>query len=164
LVNYNEEIISAKSLAGFELSKNINDYLLDIYQNNISVEIKIYNQDKKNEIHHYNIDNNIKINTLKIGKILNISCMNTYNGKYHEKLHSGITIQEVKEKTETQNIMNGGLFVDRDFGFCFMLPHPYDEIADSINNIPDNLILNEICVGEFDWWFNPELTPDYAKL
>jgi hypothetical protein len=164
MLNYNVEIISAKSLAGFQLDKDINDYLSGLRQNKTSIVVKVYILDTQIEIHHYNIDNNIKINTLKDGKILNISCVNRYAGKYHGKLYSGMTIQELKEKTTVHNIMNGGLFVDRDFGFCFMLPDPYDQTADSLNNLPDILVLNEICVGNFDWWFNPELTLDYAQL
>lgn len=164
MINYTDKIDSGKSLAGFELGKNINEYIGDLYQDKIKLEIKVYNKNKKNEVHHYIIDNNLKINTLKNGEILNIACTNFYYGKYEEKLYLGITTQEIKNKTNKQSIMNGGLFVNGDYGFCFMLPQPYDEIADSIDNIPNDLILNEICVGDFIWWFKPELTPDYAKL
>lgn len=55
------------------------------------------------------------------------------------------------------------MFLDKDYGFCYVLPPPYDETADSIKHLPDNLILHEICVGDFRWWVDPELTPDYAK-
>lgn len=163
MINYKEKINSGKSLAGFELGKNINKYLGDLYYNHIIIETKIFNEDKKNEVHHYFIDNHLKINTLKNGEILNISCIDKYYGKYNELLYLGIKVKELKDNTSAQSIMNGGLFVNKDFGFCFMLQHPYDEIADSINNLPDSLILNEICVGDFTWWFRPEFTPDYAK-
>ena len=49
-------------------------------------------------------------------------------------------------------IKNGSLVIDQDYGMIITLPSPYDEIADNLKDIPLNLILNEIYVGNFDSW------------
>ena len=49
-------------------------------------------------------------------------------------------------------IKNGSLVIDQDYGMIITLPSPYDEIADYLKDIPLNLILNEIYVGNFDSW------------
>ena len=49
-------------------------------------------------------------------------------------------------------IKNGSLIVNEDFGMCITLPSPFDEIADNLKDIPLDLPLNEICVGNFDSW------------
>ncbi|CBJ40818.1 hypothethical protein (plasmid) [Ralstonia solanacearum CMR15] len=56
--------------------------------------------------------------------------------------------------TERQRIFNGCLVINDDFGFSFVLPHPYDEIADSVGDIPLDLIFDEIYVSDFSAW-NP---------
>jgi hypothetical protein len=163
MIDYKAEIIPGKSLVGMEIDANINDYINEIYLKNIPVVIKIYNENKKNEIHHYIINDNIKVNTLKDGYILNITCVDSLESKFDNNLYSGISVKELKRKTKKQSILHGSLFLNGDYGICYVLPPPYDEIGDSIHHLPDSLILNEICIGDFSWWFRPELTPDYAK-
>ena len=54
--------------------------------------------------------------------------------------------------TNKQWIKFGALVIDQDYGMIITLPSPYDEIADYLKDIPLNLILNEIYVGNFDSW------------
>ena len=112
----------------------------------------VFSKGKSNEIHRYIINKNIKINTSEKGEILNISCTNTYYGKYKDILYLGITVQEVISKTDKQVIMFDSLFVNQDYGFCFVLPYPYNDI-DYIFHLPKDLVLKEFMVGRFEKWF-----------
>ena len=112
----------------------------------------VFSKGKSNEIHRYIINKNIKINTSEKGEILNISCTNTYYGKYKDILYLGITVQEVISKTDKQVIMFDSLFVNQDYGFCFVLPYPYNDI-DYISHLPKDLVLKEFMVGRFEKWF-----------
>ena len=138
MLDYKAKTVSGKSLAGIEIDSNINNYLNELYLKDISVVIKIYNESKKNEIHHYIINSNVKINTLGDGTILNITCINSLEAKFNNDLYSGISIKELKKKTEKQSILHGSLFLNGDYGICYVLPSPYDEIRDSINHLPEN--------------------------
>lgn len=42
---------------------------------------------------------------------------------------------QIKKLTKRQRIFNGIIILTEDFGLCYVLPAPYDEIADSIENI-----------------------------
>ncbi|HGB5613260.1 TPA: hypothetical protein ACIVSE_004570, partial [Salmonella enterica subsp. enterica serovar Javiana] len=61
-------------------------------------------------------------------------------------------IGEIKKLTYRQRIFNGSIIIDEDFGFLFILPSPFDEIADSIDSIPSDLKLNEIYIGDYSFW------------
>ena len=151
-MNYNDEIKSGISVAGFHIGENINSYLPHLYLQEVEVDRVIFSKGKSNEIHRYIIDKNIKINTSEKGEILNISCTNTYYGKYKDILYLGITVQEVISKTDKQVIMFDSLFVNQDYGFCFVLPYPYNDI-DYIFHLPKDLVLKEFMVGRFEKWF-----------
>lgn len=151
-MNYNDEIKSGTSVAGFYIGENINSYLPHLYLQEVEVDRVIFSKGKSNEIHRYIIDKNIKINTSEKGEILNISCTNTYYGKYKDILYLGITVQEVISKTDKQVIMFDSLFVNQDYGFCFVLPYPYNDI-DYISHLPKDLVLKEFMVGRFEKWF-----------
>jgi len=62
---------------------------------------------------------------------------------------------QIKKLTARQRIFNGSLIIDEDFGFSYVLPSPYDEIADSIEDIPPDLKLNEIYISDFSSWISP---------
>lgn len=53
-------------------------------------------------------------------------------------------ITDIIKLTISQKIYNGSIVINDDFGISFILPCPYDEIADSINDIPGGVIINEI--------------------
>lgn len=61
---------------------------------------------------------------------------------------------QIKKLTERQRIFNGVIILNEDFGFCYVLPTPYDEIADSIENIPPTLTLDEIYISDFSSWLH----------
>ncbi|WP_345830346.1 hypothetical protein AAGR22_03660 [Erwinia sp. HDF1-3R] len=61
-------------------------------------------------------------------------------------------MKEVIASNEKQRIFNGSVIIDDDFGFSLILPSPYDEIGDSIENIPSDLIFKEIYVSDFSSW------------
>jgi hypothetical protein len=162
-IDYKADIISGKSLANIQIGKNIEEYLQYIHTYRIKFEIKKYNENKKNEIHSYLINENILVNTFPNGKILNISALNYYEGTLNKKIKSGMTVKQIKNNSENQRINNGCLFINNDYGFCYCLPSPYNEITDNIKNLPNNLVLNEIVVDNLEWWFKPNLIPEYAK-
>ncbi|WP_454986561.1 hypothetical protein [Capnocytophaga bilenii] len=151
-MNYIDEIKSGISVAGFDIGENINSYLPNLYLQEVEVDRVIFNKGNYNEIHHYIIDKNIKINTSKEGEILNISCSNIYYGKYKDILYLGITIEDIISKTDKQVIMFDSLFVNQDYGFCFVLPYPYKEV-DYISHLPKDLVLKEFTIGRFEKWF-----------
>ena len=91
-MNYNDEIKSGTSVAGFDIGENINLYLPHLYLQEVEVDRVIFSKGKSNEIHRYIIDKNIKINTSEKGEILNISCTNTYYGKYKDMLCFAISL------------------------------------------------------------------------
>jgi hypothetical protein len=61
---------------------------------------------------------------------------------------------QIKKFTKRQRTFNGSIILDDDFGFSYVLPAPYDEIADSIENTPLDLILSEIYISDFSSWLS----------
>jgi hypothetical protein len=162
-IDYKANIISGKSLANIQIGNNIEEYLEYVYTYGINIEIKKYNENKRNEIHSYLINKNLLVNTFPNGNIINITSLNSYEGTLNKKIKSGMTFEQIKNSSKNQIVMNGCLFINNDYGFCYCLPSPYDEIADAIKQIPNGLILNKIMIDNLIWWFKPSLTPEYAK-
>ncbi len=77
-----------------------------------------------------------------------------YKGRYKACLYPGQTMDEVSKATERQRVFNGSVIINDDFGFSFVLPAPYDEVADHIGDIPPGLVLDEVYVSDFSIW-NP---------
>jgi hypothetical protein len=162
-MNINLEIVSGKSVAGIEIGENISKYLEDIYDGKYNVESIRYNN-PNGVFHSYNINMDlITINTLESGEIISITCNQEYSGKYRNQLHTGMSVENIIKNSNKQLILHGCLIVNNDFGFYFILPSPYDEIADNITQLPKDLVLNYIHVENIEWWIKPDLTPDYAK-
>jgi len=65
-----------------------------------------------------------------------------------------MAFSQIKKLTARQRIFNGSLIIDEDFGFSYVLPPPYDEIADSIEAIPLDLQLDEIYISDFSSWIS----------
>ncbi len=59
---------------------------------------------------------------------------------------------EIAELSKRQRIFNGSLILEEDFGISYVIPSPFDEIADSIQDIPANLRLDEIYISDFSSW------------
>ncbi|BAH46857.1 hypothetical protein BBR47_58800 [Brevibacillus brevis NBRC 100599] len=83
------------------------------------------------------------------GLIVSIGCNQSYTGRYKECLFAGQSMRDIIGLTSRQRIFNGSLIIDDDFEFSFVIPQPYDEIADAVEHMPLDLIFNEICVADF---------------
>lgn len=151
MIDINAEIISFKSMGNINLGADISAMLPDIYINNIVKESEYFLPDGERRL-AYNIDNILTVATLSNYEIISIGCNEIYNGLYKNKLFAGIEMQRVIELTSSQRILNGMLIVDGDYGIAFILPSPYDEIADYIEHIPLDLKLNEIYVSDYSFW------------
>jgi hypothetical protein len=151
-MNINADIISGKSIADIEIGQSIDSYLPAIYKDNRKVELNVYDNPGI-KLHSYRIDDGlITINADENGTILNLSCRYPYKGKYQGKLYPGMTIAQIIAATQKQLLIHGYLVVDGDFGFCFNLPHPYDDDHDYISQLPGDLILGEVYVKDREWW------------
>lgn len=154
MVDFNADIVSFISLGNVHLGESIDLYLDDIF-NNYSVEIKEYSLPApSNEIRYaYSVQNGtLIIATTTDDVIVSIGCNQKYAGKYKGKLYAGITMEELSQRSKDLRILNGALIVDQDYGLSFTLPPPYDEIADSPEQIPHDLSLNEIYVCDHSGW------------
>ena len=100
------------------------------------------------------VDGTITISILPDGTIFSIGCSAHYKGFCKNTLSTGMSFSQIKNLTERQRIFNGVLILNEDFGLCYVLPPPYDEMADSTDNIPQELILNEIYISDFSSWVN----------
>ncbi|NUF79757.1 hypothetical protein GY065_12700 [Snodgrassella sp. ESL0323] len=156
MIDFNADIISYKSLGNIEIGRNVEFYIDEMYKN-FDVKVTQYvitkAQEKEEIRYSYSLNNDtIKFSTNIDGQIIMVGCNENYRGKYKNKLYAGITMGKLISLTNKQWITFGTLIVDKDFGMYFILPSPYDEIADYLKDIPLNLILNEIYVGNFDSW------------
>lgn len=156
MVDFNADIVSFISLGNVLLGDSIDLYLEDIF-NNYTVEIKEYSLPApSSEIRYaYSIQNGtLIIITTTDDIIVSVGCNEKYAGKYKNRLYAGITMQELSQRSKDLRILNGALIVDQDYGLSFTLPPPYDEIADSLGQIPHDLSLNEIYVCDHSGWIN----------
>jgi hypothetical protein len=156
------KIVSGKSLAGYEIGMNINRFLPKVSAEGGYEGRQQFGSPEKG-IDIYTFNSGIIVSTLKSGEIIYVRCRDQCNGVIDERLPFPINIRELIELSERQSIMNGAIFVDKNYGLGFFLPNPFDETADSVNDIPQQTILTEVAVGDFEWWFHPSLTPAYAK-
>lgn len=158
MVDFNADIVSFISLGNVQLGDSIDLYLEDIF-NNYSVEIKEYTLPApSNESRYvYSVQSGtLVIATTTDDIIVSIGCNNNYLGKYNNALYAGITLEELSQRSKDLRILNGSLIVDQDYGLSFPLPPPYDEIADSLAQIPRDLHLNEIFVCDHTSWISPQ--------
>lgn len=160
MLDFTKEIVPFKSLGGIALSSNINERLSELYKNH-RVDINEYNH-RNVKMLSYVIDNSIIINTLESGIVISVIANQNYEGRYLE-FHTGMIFKDIKRIAKELNVLNGCLIIDKNYGMAFVLPSPYDEVADYPSHLPDDLVLNEIFLSDFTWWYKPELTPDYAK-
>ena len=154
MVNFNSEIISGQSIGDIFIGDNIDGYLSEMYSNH-KINTRKYGVPKEKNRIVYIIDNTIKVITDDFGKIISLGCNEGYKGHYKSILYAGQEMKNIKEKTLRQRIFNGSIIINDDFGFSFVIPPPYDELADSIEDMPGDLLLKEIYVGDFSLW-NPQ--------
>ncbi|MCG6577619.1 hypothetical protein EGM97_23290 [Pseudomonas sp. AF32] len=151
MIDFTAAIKSRHSAANILLGENISIYTTALYAKH-KVEIKTYALPDNETRTAYVVDDTITLSTLTDGTIFSIGCNTRYTGLYREALSTGMSLGQIKKLTRRQRIFNGSLILDEDFGFCYLLPSPYDEIADSIEDIPPDLILDEIYISDFSSW------------
>lgn len=153
MFDFSAEIKSFHSLGNVLLNTNISVYLPEMYADHC-VEYKEYLLPDRSKRFAYVLDDTLTISTEPDGNIFSIGCNQNYKGLYKNLLYAGQEVGEIKKTTYRQRILNGSIIINEDFGFLFILPSPFDEIADSIDNIPSDLKLNEIYIGDYSFW-NP---------
>lgn len=151
MIDFTADIKSNHSIANIILEENISNYIDELYRKH-SIKVKNYNLPDGETRVAYIVDNTITIATLSDGTIFSIGCNVHYPGLYRGVLSTGMSFGQIKKLTKRQRIFNGSVIIDDDFGFSYVLPVPYDEIADSIEDIPLDLILNEIYISDFSSW------------
>lgn len=134
-------------MGNIQIGDNVKNYTNDFNFDHNIVEFSYFLPDGEERL-AYNVDDVLTIATLLNGEIISLGCNEKYKGKYKNKLYAGITMGELISLTGTQRILNGTLIVDDDYGISFILPSPYDEIADYVKDIPLDLRLNEIYVSD----------------
>ncbi|WP_407609242.1 hypothetical protein [Klebsiella aerogenes] len=153
MFDFSAEIKPFHSLGDVLLNTNISVYLAEMYADHC-VEYKEYLLPDASKRFSYVLDDTLTISTEPDGNIFSIGCNQNYKGLYKNLLYAGQEFGEIKKLTYRQRIFNSSIIIDEDFGIQFILPSPFDEIADSIDNIPSDLKLNEIYIGDFSFW-NP---------
>ncbi|NHB90432.1 hypothetical protein ACSLVK_19755 [Photorhabdus tasmaniensis] len=162
MIDFTAAIISGNSIGNILLGNNISDYFHEMYSG-YRVEIKEYFLPDGEKRVAYTLDNVMTISTFPDGLIFSIGCNQRYKGRYNCTLYAGQTMKDLIKLTQRQRIFNGSVIINDDFGFSFVLPAPYDEIADNISHIPPSLTLNEIYVSDFSSW-NPQLLKNNRKI
>ncbi|APF89653.1 hypothetical protein HI806_25195 (plasmid) [Ralstonia solanacearum] len=153
MIDFSAEILSGKSIGNILLGANISEYLHEMYASH-EVEVKQYRLPNGEARCSYSLGRVLTIATHPDGLIFSIGCNRGYKGRYKACLYPGQTMDEVSKATERQRIFNGSVIINDDFGFSFVLPAPYDEVADHIGDIPPGLVLDEVYVSDFSMW-NP---------
>jgi hypothetical protein len=117
-----------------------------------SITVKKHFLSDGSERKSYTVDNTLSVITDKDDVILSLGCNAHYQGSYNGIIFPGMEITDIIKLTVSQKIYNGSIIIDDDFGVSFILPPPYDEIADAISHIPSGLTINEIFVSDFSFW------------
>lgn len=153
MIDFNAEIKSGHSLANILLNSNISTYIGELYEK-YTVTTNSYRLPDDEIRTAYSVNHTITIATTQDGTIFSLGCNTGYKGAYHEVFTTGMPFREIIKHSKRQRIFNGSLILENDFGLSYVLPAPYDEIADSIKDIPPDLRLDEIYVSDFSLWEN----------
>ncbi|WP_230507132.1 hypothetical protein [Serratia montpellierensis] len=151
IIDFNARIVSGASIGNIILNENISLYINEMYSR-FSITVKKHFLPDGSERKSYTVDNTLSVITDKDGVILSLGCNAHYQGSYNGIIFPGMEITDIIKLTVSQKIYNGSIIIDDDFGVSFILPPPYDEIADAISHIPSGLTINEIFVSDFSFW------------
>ncbi|WKC46782.1 hypothetical protein [Pseudomonas veronii] len=151
MIDFNAEIKSGESLANIVLNSNVSIYLKELYEYH-EVVVKNYTLPDSEIRTAYWVDSTITITTKADGAICSLGCNKNYKGAYRKTFRTGMFFYEIAELSKRQRIFNGSLILEEDFGISYVIPSPFDEIADSIQDIPANLRLDEIYISDFSSW------------
>ena len=153
VIDFGADIVSGVSIGGIGLGESISNYLAEMYSSH-RISMTEYKLPDGSLRFAYTVDGVVTVTTLSDGCIFSVGCNSQYRGRYNASLRPGQTMAEVLKLTERQRIFNGNIIVNEDFWFSFVLPAPYDEVADNIGDVPPGLILEEVYVSDFSAW-NP---------
>ncbi|MBH2562331.1 hypothetical protein I5K95_00020 [Serratia marcescens] len=151
MIDFKARIVSGVSMGNVAINGNISLYINEMHSR-FSVKIKSYFLPDGSERKSYTVDNTLTVVTDKNGVILSLGCNAHYQGSYNGIRFPGMKIIDIIKLTTSQKIYNGSIIINDDFGVSFILPPPYDEIADAINYIPAGVIINEIFISDFSFW------------
>ncbi|HEP1046056.1 hypothetical protein I5L38_21430 [Serratia marcescens] len=151
MIDFKARIVSGVSMGNVAINGNISLYINEMHSR-FSVKIKSYFLPDGSERKSYTVDNTLTVVTDKNGVILSLGCNAHYQGSYNGIIFPGMKIIDIIKLTTSQKIYNGSIIINDDFGVSFILPPPYDEIADAINYIPAGVIINEIFISDFSFW------------
>lgn len=151
MIDFNARIVSGVSMGNVALNENISLYINEMHSR-FSVKIKSRFLPDGSERNSYTVDNALTVVTDKDGVILSLGCNAHYQGGYNGIIFPGMKVIDIIKLTMSQKIYNGSIIINDDFGVSFILPPPYDEVADAISHIPGGLIINEIFVSDFSFW------------
>lgn len=151
MIDFRADIIPSKSIGNIVIGTCISRYLNDIYDN-YSLSYQDYPLPNGDNRGVYVLDETLMVSVLDNGYIVSVGCNQNYKGKYNNQLWTGKTIGQVKQSTSQQKIVNGSLIINNLAGLILPIPSPYDELADTLKDIPDELVLNEIYVTDYSFW------------
>ncbi|WP_193159057.1 hypothetical protein [Serratia marcescens] len=151
MIDFKARIVSGVSMGNVAINGNISLYINEMHSR-FSVKIKSYFLPDGSERKSYTVDNTLTVVTDKDGVILSLGCNAHYQGGYNGIIFPGMKIIDIIKLAKSQKIYNGSIIINDDFGVSFILPPPYDEIADAINYIPAGVIINEIFISDFSFW------------
>lgn len=149
MIDLNAPIVPGRSIGNIIMGKNISDYIQEMYYHHA------YNR-KQHSLPNgivrtvYTVDEAITVVTDSSGVICSLGCNENYKGTYQNRLHPGQTLEEIVQATTWQRIFNGLLIIDTQF--TFVIPKPYDETAVIVENIPRDVVFNEIYIVDFSSW------------
>ncbi|WP_439893720.1 hypothetical protein ACS7SF_19085 (plasmid) [Ralstonia sp. 25C] len=151
MIDFDADIVSGVSIGGIRLGESISSYLTEMhsFHRTSMAEYKLPDGSSR---FAYTVDEVLTVATLSDGGIFSVGCNSRYRGRYNASLRPGQTMAEVLKLTQRQRIFNGNIIVNEDFGFSFMLPAPYDEVADCIGDVPAGLVLEDVYVSDFSTW------------
>lgn len=149
MINYSADIIPGKSIADICIEDNLSDVLSRVYLKTKQLSINKFSK----EYTQYIVDNGIISFVINnhASRIINISCKKPYNGKYNHIFEPGLTVKEIIKYSTKQMLLHGFLIIDGIYGLGYNLTNYYED-CDYIDQLPKNLILEELYVMQNDWW------------
>ena len=149
MIDLNAPIIPGHSIGNIVMGKNISDYMQEMYYHHV-YDRKQHSLPNGIVRTVYTVDGALNVVTDARGVICSLGCNENYKGSYQNRLRTGQTLQQIVQATAWQRISNGLLIID--IQFTFVIPEPYDKTAETVENIPPDLVFNEIYIIDFSSW------------
>ncbi|NOQ75421.1 MAG: hypothetical protein GQ574_25650 [Crocinitomix sp.] len=142
-------IIDGNSIGGISIGQDSRLLLSELYSNGYMIEENKFHSD----FIEYKVNEGIisfVINSSS-NNVINISCKNPYEGSWKNKFTPSMSVQTIIKQSNKTMVLHGFLIIDGIYGVGYNLPNEYDEI-DSVDQLPDDLVLEQIYVMDNDWW------------